>query len=63
MLIPVVVEPIVVPIPLLAIPVEIPDIEVAVRVAETYEAPSVPPPPEYSKGWKVFGISFSRRIF
>ena len=41
-----VVKPVVVPVPPLAVPVEIPNIEVAVRIAETYEAPPVPSPYE-----------------
>ncbi len=45
----VVVEPIVVPVPLLTVPVEVTDIQVAVRVAILYNLPSKPPPLEYSE--------------
>ena len=48
--VPVVVEPVDIPVPPAAVPVQIPDIQVAVRVAVAYEAPSMPPPFEYSRG-------------
>lgn len=50
MLVEVVVKPVVVAVPAVAVPVEVTHVEVAVGVAEMCEAPSVPPPPEYSKG-------------
>ena len=48
--IPVVVEPVVVPVPRPAAEVQIADIEVAVGVAALYRMPPLPPPLEYSRG-------------
>jgi hypothetical protein len=45
-----IVEPVVVPVPLLAVPVEVADHQVAVRVPVKYNLPPVPPPFEYSQG-------------
>lgn len=44
----VVVEPVVVPVPLVAVPVEVADHEIAVSVVVLYSAPSCPPPFEFS---------------
>jgi len=46
--VPVVVEPVGVPVPPVAVPVEVTDVEVAVPVAVMYEAPSIPLLIEYS---------------
>ena len=54
--VPVVVEPIVVPVPRTVVPVEIADVEVVVRVAVMYKKPSSPLPFECSRGCIVFGI-------
>ena len=55
--IPVIVEPVVVPVPLAIVPVQIEDIAVAVRAAENlYRMPPIPPPLEYSRGCTVFDI-------
>ena len=48
--VPVVVEPVVVPVPPAIVPVEVTHIQVVVRVAVAYSVPSVPPPIEYSPG-------------
>lgn len=44
--VPLIVEPVVVPVPLLAVPIEITDIEVAIGVAVLYKTSSVPLPIE-----------------
>jgi len=46
----VIVEPVVVPVPLITVPDEVADNEVAVGVAVTCSVPSLPPPFEYSQG-------------
>lgn len=46
--VPVVVEPVGVPVPPVAVPDEVTDVEVAVPVAVMYEALSIPLPIEYS---------------
>ena len=49
--IPIIVEPVVVPVPLAVIaPIEIQHVAVAVRVAQICRMPSVPLPLEYSPG-------------
>jgi hypothetical protein len=48
--VPVVVEPVVVPIPPVAIPVKVTDAEIAIRVAVAYREPPMSPPLEYSQG-------------
>jgi len=45
--VPVVVKPVVVPVPLLAVPVQIRNVEVAIRVAEMYKISSLPPSFKY----------------
>ena len=54
--VPVVVEIVVVRDHLAVVPVTVPHVEVAVRVAEMYEAPSMPLPIEYSLGCIEFRI-------
>ena len=44
----VVVEPVVVPVPPATIPVEVTNIQVAIGVADTYSASSLPPPLDQS---------------
>jgi hypothetical protein len=44
--VPVVIEPVVVHDPLAIVPVEVTDIEVAVRFTVLYKTPSIPPPLE-----------------
>lgn len=44
--VPVVVEPVVVPDPLVSVPVEVTDVEVAIGVAVLYRPPSISPPLE-----------------
>ena len=46
--VPVVVEPVVVPVPPAAVPVQVLDVQVAVRVAESCAVPSAPPSVDYS---------------
>lgn len=46
--VPVVAQPVVAPVPLIVVPVQIPDVEVAIRVAVTYGMPSMSPLLEYS---------------
>jgi hypothetical protein len=46
----VIVEPIGIPIPPIIVPVQIANVEVAVRVAVLYTLPSMSPPFEYSQG-------------
>ena len=48
--VPVIVEPVVVPVPRTIVPVQVADIDIAVRVAVMYNMPSVPLPFEYSWG-------------
>ena len=55
--VPVVVEPVVVPVPPVAAPVEVADVQEAVGVAVSYETPSKPPPLECSRGCIAFVIS------
>ena len=45
--VPVVVEPVVVPVPAIAVPVQIANVEVAVGVAKLYRKPPKPPPLVY----------------
>jgi hypothetical protein len=52
----VVVEPVVVPVPRTSVPVEVTDVEVAVRVAIMYRMPPLPLLLEYSQSCIVFGI-------
>ena len=54
--VPVVVEPVGVPVPPVAVPVEVTDVEVAVPVAVVYEAPSIPLLLEYSPSCIESGI-------
>jgi len=54
--VPVVVEPVGVPVPPVAIPDEVTDVEVAVPVAVMYEAPSIPLLIEYSPSCIESGI-------
>ena len=54
--VPVVVEPVVVPIPHPVVEIQIADIEIAIRVAVAYRMPSLPPPLEYSRSCIAFGI-------
>ena len=55
--VPIIVEPVVVPVPLPVIEVQIKRVAIAVRTAEnSYKMPSLPPPFEYSQGCIVFGI-------
>ena len=61
--VPVVVKPVVVPLPPAIVPVEVANVEVAVRVAVAYKVPPVPPPLEYSQGCIAFGISSSRMSY
>jgi hypothetical protein len=46
--VPVVIEPVRVPVPSAVVPIEVTDVEVAVGVAVVYEASSMPLPIEYS---------------
>ena len=50
LIVEVIVEPVVVPVPLPVVPVQVLDVQVAVRVAELCAAPSAPPPFDYSLG-------------
>ncbi len=54
--VPVVVEPVVVPIPRPVVEIQIANVKVAIGVAVTYRMPPLPPPLEYSWGCIVFGI-------
>jgi hypothetical protein len=44
--VPVIVEPVVVPDPLVSVPIEVTDVEVAIGVAVLYRSPSISPPLE-----------------
>ena len=47
----VIVEPVVVPVPLVAVPIEVTDVQLAVGIAvKIYKVPPVSPPLEYSRG-------------
>ena len=49
--IPIVVEPVVVPVPPAAVPVEVTNVQLAIGIAvKIYKASSVPPPLEFSRG-------------
>ena len=48
--VPVVIQPVVVPVPPVAVPVQITNVEVAISVAVMCSMPSAPPPFEYSNG-------------
>ncbi len=54
-----VVKPVVVPVPLSSVAIEVPHIAVAVRVAKMRVSPSIPPPFECSQGCIVFEIIIS----
>ncbi|MBU1890365.1 hypothetical protein KJ782_02640 [Patescibacteria group bacterium] len=54
--VPVIVEPVVVPVPPVIIPVEVTDVDIAISVAVLYSVPSMPLPFEYSWGCIVSGI-------
>lgn len=55
--VPVVVEPVEVRVPPVAVPDEVTNVEVAVRVAVMYETPSIPPLIECSPSCIEFDIS------
>jgi hypothetical protein len=52
--IPVIVEPVVVPVPPIAVPIQVTDVEVAIGVAVLYKISSVPPPFE---GFPISGLN------
>ena len=54
--VPVVLKPVVVPIPLPAVPVEASHVAVAIGITESYEAPPKPPSLECSWDCIAFGI-------
>ena len=55
----IIVEPVAVPVPGLAIPVQVPDVQVAIGVAVLHRVPSLPLPLEYSQGCIEFVIEIT----
>lgn len=53
---PVIVEPVVAPVPPTVVPIQVTDVEVAIRVAVMHDVPSIAPPLEYSRDCIVFVI-------
>jgi hypothetical protein len=52
----VVIKPVIVLIPLAVVPIQVTDVEVAIRVAVVCGAPPISLPVEYSLGWILFVI-------